>query len=91
MSQWLGAQALQPYILTEQAVAQVDSTAYLVGANRPMLGGSGYHISTLGFKGYISDFRITTGLATRPRLHLHQPRLRVQKWPRITLTQTAIR
>ena len=40
-----------------------DSTTYLVGANRPMLGGSGYHISTLGFKGYISDFRITTGLA----------------------------
>ena len=40
-----------------------DSTNYLNGTGRPMIGGSGYHVTTLGYLGYIDDLRITKGVA----------------------------
>lgn len=40
-----------------------DTTSYLTGSNRPMIGGSGYHVTTLSHYGYISDFRFVDGTA----------------------------
>jgi hypothetical protein len=40
-----------------------DATVYLNGTNRPMVGGSGYHVTTNVMVGYIDDLRITNGYA----------------------------
>lgn len=41
----------------------VETTDFLCPSNRPLIGGSGYHETTLGFDGSIEDFRLTIGEA----------------------------
>ncbi len=48
---------------TQDGSTYSDSTNYLCGTGRPYVGGSGYHGSTLGFNGYISDLRVVNGTA----------------------------
>ena len=40
-----------------------DSTNYSSGTSRPLIGGSGYHVTTLSTNGYIDDVRVTKGIA----------------------------
>ena len=40
-----------------------DSTNYLNAALRPLVGGSGFHVTTLSLNGYIDDLRVTKGVA----------------------------
>jgi hypothetical protein len=48
---------------TQVGSTYTDSTNYLNGTNRPFIGGSGYHVTSLYFQGYINDLRITKGYA----------------------------
>jgi hypothetical protein len=48
---------------TQSGSTYTDSTNYLCGTNRPFVGGSGYHVTTLSMNGYIDDLRITKGFA----------------------------
>jgi hypothetical protein len=48
---------------TQAGSTYTDSTNYLCGTNRPFVGGSGYHVTTLLFQGFIDDLRITKGVA----------------------------
>ncbi len=48
---------------TQVGSTYTDSTNYLNGTNRPFIGGSGYHVTSLYFQGYIDDLRITKGYA----------------------------
>jgi hypothetical protein len=40
-----------------------DSNTYVIGANRPVIGGYGYNISQYPFSGYISNMRVVKGTA----------------------------
>jgi len=51
------------YIDGSSAGTWADTTSYDLGGNRPMIGGSGYHGSTLGFHGYITDWRFVDNTA----------------------------
>ena len=48
---------------TQDGSTYSDSTNYLCGTGRPFVGGSGYHGSTLGFNGYLSNIRVVNGTA----------------------------
>ena len=51
------------YIDGSSAGTWADTTSYDVGSTRPLIGGSGYHQSTLGFHGYIADWRFVDNTA----------------------------
>jgi hypothetical protein len=48
---------------TQAGFTYTDSTDYLCGSNRPFVGGSGFHVASLSFEGFIDDLRITKGIA----------------------------
>jgi hypothetical protein len=48
---------------TQVGSTYTDTTNYICGANRPIIGGNGYNVTAYNFNGYIDDLRITNGLA----------------------------
>jgi hypothetical protein len=48
---------------TQEGSTYTDSNSYIVGANRPVIGGNGYTLGNAPLNGYIDDLRITKGVA----------------------------
>jgi hypothetical protein len=44
---------------TQEGSTYTDSNSYIVGANRPVIGGNGYTLGNAPLNGYIDDLRIT--------------------------------
>ena len=48
---------------TQTGSTYADTTNYLNAAARPLIGGSGFHVTTLSLSGYVDDVRISKGIA----------------------------
>ena len=51
---------------TQTGSTYADTTNYLNAAARPLIGGSGFHVTTLSLNGYVDDVRISKGIARYP-------------------------